>query len=315
MDLKDFQYLIALAEEGSVSRAADRLFMSQSSLSQFLTQAENELGVRLFIRTSKGIRPTAAGGVFIDRLRHLLYEYKQAKRELWESEGMKGGRVTMGISSFRGQQTLPKILRLFARQYPDVHVDVVEAHSLKLEDLLLEGKVDVAVVALPAAKLRNEAVPLTKDEIYLVANAGHPLGQKATPGPDGVPWIRLEDAAEYPFVLSYHDTILGTTARNLFQKHKLKVEAEHDNISAAMAVSMAKAGVGLAFTYSSCVDPDDQIQLFRIGEEGVFLDLGVARPWRPWSAKSTGRKTADPRAARGRIVTGVTVLIRRSHNM
>ena len=101
MDLKDFQYLIALAEEGSVSRAADRLFMSQSSLSQFLTQAENELGVRLFIRTSKGIRPTAAGGVFIDRLRHLLYEYKQAKRELWESEGMKGGRVTMGISSFR----------------------------------------------------------------------------------------------------------------------------------------------------------------------------------------------------------------------
>ena len=66
---------------------------------------------------------------------------------------MKGGRVTLGISSFRGQQTLPKILRLFAEQYPEVHVNVVEAHSLKLEDLLLEGKLDVAVV-IPSAKGR-----------------------------------------------------------------------------------------------------------------------------------------------------------------
>ena len=287
MDLKDFQYLIALAEEGSVSKAADRLYMSQSSLSQFLTQYENELGVKLFLRTSKGIRPTANGEVFIDHLRHLLYDYKQAKRELWDCEGMKGGRVTLGISSFRGQHTLPKILRLFAEQYPDVHVNVVEAHSLKLEDLLLEGKLDVAVVALPAAKLKNEAIPLTKDEVYLVAGADHPLGKRANPRPDGVPWVSLKDAVQYPFVLSYHDTMLGTIARNLFQKHKLKYESEYDNISAAMAVEMAKAGVGLAFTYASCVDPDDHLQLFRIEEKGVFLDLGVARPSREFHSKAT----------------------------
>ena len=287
MDLKDFQYLIALAEEGSVSKAADRLYMSQSSLSQFLTQYENELGVKLFLRTSKGIRPTANGEVFIDHLRHLLYDYKQAKRELWDCEGMKGGRVTLGISSFRGQQTLPKILRLFAEQYPDVHVNVVEAHSLKLADLLLEGKLDVAVVALPAAKLKNEAIPLTKDEVYLVAGADHPLGKRANPRPDGVPWVSLKEAVQYPFVLSYHDTMLGTIARNLFQKHKLKYESEYDNISAAMAVEMAKAGVGLAFTYASCVDPDDHLQLFRIEEKGVFLDLGVARPSREFHSKAT----------------------------
>ena len=200
---------------------------------------------------------------------------------------MKGGRVTLGISSFRGQQTLPKILRLFAEQYPEVHVNVVEAHSLKLEDLLLEGKLDVAVVALPAAKLKNEAIPLTKDEVYLVAGADHPLGKRANPRPDGVPWVSLKDAVQYPFVLSYHDTMLGTIARNLFQKHKLKYESEYDNISAAMAVEMAKAGVGLAFTYASCVDPDDHLQLFRIGEKGVFLDLGVARPSREFHSKAT----------------------------
>lgn len=156
MDLKDFEYLIALAEEGSVSKAADRLFMAQSTLSQFLQQYESELGVKLFLRTSRGISPTRNGAVFIEHLRRIRGEYRQARSELYDSEGMKGGRVVLGISSFRGQQTLPKILLRFSELYPEVRVQVEEQNSKKLEDLLLDGKLDVAVIALPAEKLKNE---------------------------------------------------------------------------------------------------------------------------------------------------------------
>ena len=81
MDLKDFEYLIALAEEGSVSKAADRLFMAQSTLSQFLQQYESELGVKLFLRTSRGICPTQNGAVFIAHLRRIRGEYRQARSE------------------------------------------------------------------------------------------------------------------------------------------------------------------------------------------------------------------------------------------
>ena len=274
MDLKDFQYLIALADEGSVSKAADRLYMSQSSLSQSLQQYESELGVKLFLRTSKGIHPTANGEVFIGHLRQIVSYYKQARSELWDNEGMKGGHVRFGISSFRGAQTLPKILMEFSAKYPEVHVDVVEEHSLKLEELLLEGKLDVAVIALPAAKLKNEASLLTKDEVYLVAPKGHAL------------LISLKEAAQYPFVLSGQNTILGNLSRNLLQKEKVKYTTEHDDISAAMAVSMAKAGIGLAFTYASCLDPDDHLETFRIGEKGTFLNLGVALPSREYYSLS-----------------------------
>ena len=286
MDLKDFQYLIALADEGSVSKAADRLYMSQSSLSQSLQQYESELGVKLFLRTSKGIHPTANGEVFIGHLRQIVSYYKQARSELWDNEGMKGGHVRFGISSFRGAQTLPKILMEFSAKYPEVHVDVVEEHSLKLEDLLLEGKLDVAVIALPAAKLKNEASLLTKDEVYLVAPKGHALLKSAHAAPDGRPWVSLKEAAQYPFILSGQDTFLGNISRNLLQKEKVKYTAEHDDISAAMAVSMAKAGIGLAFTYASCLDPDDHLETFRIGEKGVFLNLGVALPSREYYSLS-----------------------------
>ena len=286
MDLKDFQYLIALADEGSVSKAADKLYMSQSSLSQSLQQCESELGVKLFLRTSKGIHPTANGEVFIGHLRQIVSYYKQARSELWDNEGMKGGHVRFGISSFRGAQTLPKILMEFSAKYPEVHVDVVEEHSLKLEELLLEGKLDVAVIALPAAKLKSEASLLTKDEVYLVAPKGHALLKSAHAAPDGRRWVSLKEAAQYPFVLSGHNTILGNISRNLLQKEKVKYTAEHDDISAAMAVSMAKAGIGIAFTYASCLDPDDHLETFRIGEKGVFLNLGVALPSREYYSLS-----------------------------
>ena len=282
MDLKDFQYLITLADEGSVSKAADKLYMSQSSLSQSLQQYESELGVKLFLRTSKGIHPTANGEVFIGHLRQMVSYYKQARSELWDNEGMKGGHVRFGISSFSGEQTLPKILKAFSAKYPEVHVDVVEEHSLKLEELLLDGKLDVAVIALPAAKLKNEASLLTKDEVFLVAPKGHALCKTAHAAGDNCRWVSLKETAQYPFILSGQSTILGNISRNLLQKEKTKYTAVHDDISAAMAVSMAKAGIGIAFTYASCIDPDDHLETFRIGEKGVFLNLGVALPSREY---------------------------------
>ena len=144
----------------------------------------------------------------------------------------------------------------------------------------------MAVIALPAAKLKNEASLLTKDEVYLVAPKGHALLKAAHAAPDGRRWVSLKEAAQYPFVLSGQNTILGNLSRNLLQKEKVKYTTEHDDISAAMAVSMAKAGIGLAFTYASCLDPDDHLETFRIGEKGVFLNLGVALPSREYYSLS-----------------------------
>lgn len=288
MDLKDFAYLTALAEENSVSKAADRLFMAQSSLSQFLQQFEGELGVKLFIRTSKGIRPTHNGKLFIDRLGKIMVDYQRAKNELWDNESMNGGRVSLGISSFRGQRMLPKILKRFSEKYPYVKVDVVEEYSLKLEGLLLEGTLDVGIIALPTAKLKNEAEFLKKDEVYIIAPRYHPVMQYANRREDGPGcWIDLKDAVRYDFVLSYHDTILGTISRNLFRKQRLKYNAIHDNITAEMAVSMAEEGLGLAFTYASCIEANPRIELLRIGKQGVFLDLGVAFPSREYHSKAS----------------------------
>lgn len=288
MDFREYDYLIALAEEKSISKAAERLYMAQSSLSQFLTQYEHDLRTKLFLRTSKGIRLTANGEVYIDHLRHIRKMYLDAKNELWDNEHMQGGQVTLGISSFRGKRTLPLILKRFKELYPAVKVNVYEANSIKLEDALLKGEIDVGIIALPPAKLKHDVATLCKDEIYIIAPKDHPIIEECFVREDGKGlWIKPEIICKYDLILSYYDTILGNGSRNLFRRLNLKYNAIFDNITAEMAVSMASAGLGLAFTYTSSVKPSPDYELLRINKEGIFLDLGTAFPSHEYHSKAS----------------------------
>ena len=125
MDLKELNYLIAIADEGSISRAAESLYMAQSSLSQFLQQYEAELGVRLFFRTARA---------FIQNARQILLHYRRAQNEVWDIEQLKGGRIEFGTATFRGTYLLPPVLKRFHQAYPNIHVSVTEMDSVPLED-------------------------------------------------------------------------------------------------------------------------------------------------------------------------------------
>lgn len=286
MEMKEFVYLITLAEEGNISRAAERLYMAQSSLSQFLQQFEAELGVKLFVRTSKGIRPTHNGEAFIEHARSMLLEYQRAKNELWDNENLTAGKLFFGISTFRGLQMLPQILKRFNGKYPNVAVEVIEENSMRLEELLIEGKLDLAVVAMPTVKLKNEVSILKRDEILLVANKDHPVTEymHAIEGTQDY-WIDLNDTAQYEYIMSGYDTILGSFGREMLRRKKIEWISHNNHISAPMAVAMARAGLGLAFTYQSCAESYDNIQYLRIGREGAFLDLGIAHPSSEYHSK------------------------------
>lgn len=286
MEMKEFKYLIALAEEGNISKAAERLYMAQSSLSQFLQQFEAELGVKLFVRTSKGIRLTYSGECFIEHAKNMLLEYQRAKNELWDNENLTAGKVIFGIGSFRGLRMLPKILKSFNEKYPGVKVEVVEDYSIRLEELLHDGKLDLAIVAMPTVKLKNEVSILKRDEILLVANKNHAVMEHIhkIKGTSNY-WVSLKDAAQYEFIMGGRDSILGNLGREMFQKSKLEYRSENNNISAAMAVAMAREGLGLAFTYQSCAEEFDNVEYLRIGEKGEFLDLGIAYPSDEYQSK------------------------------
>ena len=288
MDLKDLNYIVTIADEGSISQAAEKLFMAQSSLSQALRVYETELGTPIFMRTTRGVRPTAAGQAFIDHARQMLGSYRRAQSEVWDIEGLQGGQVELGISSYRGMYLLPPVLARFKGLYPNVHVEITELDSFDLEDRILKGLLDIALIALPPVRLREQVDFLLRDEIILVTTADHPVMKFARPREDGDGlWVRFLDTTDFEYILGPPNTVLGRAARKRVRLCGREPIGLNTNVSAPFAAAMAMEGLGLALTYRSCMVKDNRVRYLRMGEEGVFIDLGLAYPSGEYRSKAT----------------------------
>ena len=185
--------------------------MAQSSLSQSLQVYEAELGTPIFMRTARGVRPTASGEAFIGRARQILQSYHLAKNEVWDIEGLRGGRVEFGISTFRGTYLLPPVLKRFHELHPNVHVEITEMDSIDLEDQILKGLLDIALIAAPPVRIKSRVDPLMRDEILIVAADSHPvmaLAKERTDEP-GQLWVDFRDTADFEYILGPPDTVLG----------------------------------------------------------------------------------------------------------
>lgn len=280
MDMKELNYIVTIADAGSISAAAEKLFMAQSSLSQALSLYESELGTPIFVRTSRGVRPTPSGSVFISHARQILNHYRLAQSEVWDIEGLNGGRVEFGISSFRGTYLLPPALKQFHASYPQIQVEITELDSWDLEDRILKGLLDIALIAAPSEKIRHSCDFLMKDEIVLAASVNHPVMAFAHPcgQHSGEYWIDLKDTKDFTYILGSPGTVLGKMLRRELLKAGVEPAAASSQVSTPMAAAMARAGLGLAATYRSCIPAHESAQYLKIGRKGVFLDLALIYP-------------------------------------
>ena len=281
MGIREMNYIIAIAEEGSISKASERLFMAQSSLSQFLSSLEHETGSRLFVRTSTGVRPTESGRLMIEYAYRQRSEYHRLRDEIQDVEALKGGRVILGISTFRGTFLLPPVLDEFGKNYPGVHVEIVEANSMALEVMLRNGTIDIALIIMPPKLLKPHDVEfLMHDEICIIAGKNHPVLELAKASPphslSRIPkCINLADTMEFEFLLSDYDTILGRESRRIFREHGLVPKVHNEKLSAFFAASLGAAGLGLAFTYYCAGRAYPEAEFLSVGEEGTIIELGV----------------------------------------
>ena len=156
MRLRSIEYFLAIVREGSFSAAAEKLYISQSALSQQIKKLERELGGTLFDRSKHTAELTDVGALFVEDGGQILQIYQHTLRRNREIQDPAAGMVRFGISPFYSRYYLPSILPPLHRQYPDIKYEVVEDYSGKLEALLLERKLDFALVpSLPENRFRK----------------------------------------------------------------------------------------------------------------------------------------------------------------
>lgn len=148
MNLKQAQYVKTIAECGSITAAAKRLFVSQPSLSQMLRQLEQETGLPIFDRSTSPMRLTYAGEKYLHAAERILAANAELDSQLREIRHEHAGRLRLGISVTRAMQVMPLVMPIFQQQYPNVSLQMTESGSANLEEMLRGGSIDLAFAAL-----------------------------------------------------------------------------------------------------------------------------------------------------------------------
>ncbi len=177
--LRQLQYFIAVAENGSVSSAAHELSISQSTVTEALRDLELDLGIRLLERHARGVDLTLKGHHFLRHARKILGDVADARRALAGAEATAlTGRLTIGVTPLVAGYIYPDLIARFRRAFAGVTVEAVEDAADYLEHLLIGGELDVAVMVLPHGRRAPDGGNLALPAV----DAARPCGAGAGAG-------------------------------------------------------------------------------------------------------------------------------------
>lgn len=253
MTERELLYIKTIAEEKSISKASEKLFLSQPSLSKCLQVVESTLGAKLFKRTGDGLLLTFAGERYYKIASEILRIYNDFEIEVSDINNLKKGRITVGTTFYLGAYVLPVILPAFKQLCPNIEVCIVESNSTDLERTLISGKLDFAFMhAGPNSEIsRNTSIsfsPLFKDPFLLATRKGHPLSQYAKKR-EGSQYSKIDLTifSSEPFILVSHERRIGQVAETIFQNANIEPNIVFNTENYETARRLASVGVGSTF--------------------------------------------------------------------
>lgn len=179
MELRHLRYFLAVAEREHFTRASESLHVSQPTLSLQIKQLEEELGTPFFDRVGKRVRLTDAGRVFREHARRALREMEDAQIAINELEGLMRGAVTVGVVQTVNAYLVPQIVTRLSAEWPAVQIKIEELANGKIEEGLVEGRVNVGVGFIPTTAAEIVAEPLFDEALVLIVSDNHKFANRS----------------------------------------------------------------------------------------------------------------------------------------
>jgi DNA-binding transcriptional LysR family regulator len=266
METRLLEQFVTVAAEGSVTRAAERLWAAQSTVSAGLASLERSLGVRLFERTGRRLVLTAVGEDLLPHARAVLEALDRMRDLATADDADLRGRVRLGIFTSMDIVDLTRVLRAFRQRHPLVTVELMTSPTgtTGLVQDLVAGRLDLAYTGLPAAPAGVVVEPLLELPFKVFLAADHPLAGRSS--------VALRDLADEPFVDTAHGfgnrMILDAALERLGIRRR--VVAEMNDMPAVVRFASAGLGVGVvpdagARYEGAVLDLEDTIEPLRIG--------------------------------------------------
>lgn len=270
MELRHLRYFIAVAEEGSVTLAAERrLHTAQPSLSRQLRDLELEVGVPLLTRSARGIALTAAGWAFLDHARLALSQVEAATMAARRAAHPAKTSFALGFLTGYEIEWLAEAMQVLRDELPNIDIVISSDTSPKLAAMLLHGKLDVAFMRQEAGMPELEFLPLAREKLMVVLRADHRLAKHDAIEPHelvGETFITVSETA--PTLRVIIDDYIRQAGLQITPNY------EADNLSMAMSLVVSTCGVALLPTYARTFFPAQVVGRPLLGS-GPTIDLSL----------------------------------------
>jgi DNA-binding transcriptional LysR family regulator len=245
MDLLQLEHFLAVVDEGSFTRAAERVYRTQSAISQSIKKLEEDVGAALFARDLPDVCLTQPGKRLVDYARRMVRLRDEAMRSLDDLRNLTAGTLSIAAHESAAVYLLPGPIRTYLQRFPEIKVNI---HRSRLEEIprqVLDREVDVGFVKEEPGFKELRSIQIHEDEMVLIASPRHDLaGQRR---------VTLKDLSAEPFVL--HHMCSTTTQRilRLFEEHGSRCNVVAELWSFENVKQFVREDVGLAFVPRICV--------------------------------------------------------------
>ena len=266
MDIAALKAFIAVADSGSFSRAAERLFLTQPAVSKRIAALESELGARLFDRIGRTVTTTEAGRTLLPRAQTILVELEDSVRVIANLSGVVHGTLRFGTSHHIGLHRLPPALKQFTLEYPQVRMDIrfmdSEAACMAVE----QGELELGIVTLPPNPGPNLSTELVwQDPLNIMVANNHPLAKKRK--------VRLNDLAQHPAILPASNTYTRQIAAQAFKRLGLELDIALSTNYLETIRMLTSVGIGWSLLPATMLDR--QLKILPVAELVLQRSLGV----------------------------------------
>lgn len=213
MDLKQLEYIIKIAEENNITKAAEKLFITQSALNQQLLRLENELGTQLFVRSRSNWHLTRAGEIYVENAKKIVRIKKDTYNQINDLIDIKKGKLVIGLTPERGSEMFASIYPIFYKKYPNVKIEPLEMAVKQQQHEITLGNLDIGFLTLQSfQKTNDEYIHICSEDIILAVPKAHPLAHLGGKLGVKLPQVSLECFKDDSFAIIQK----GSTLREIY---------------------------------------------------------------------------------------------------
>ena len=253
MDVRVLKYFLAVAKEGSITKAAEILHVTQPTLSRQIMDLENELGTQLLLRGKRKVTLTSSGIIFQQRAKEIVALLEKAERDIAEHSSMLGGMISIGCVESIASTLLPDAIEAFRIQHPMVQYEIYTANGDIIRDRIDSGHIDAGILIEPVETAKYEFIPIAFKDIWGVfMRNDDPLAKQES--------IYINDLAELPLIMPQRPIVRDEIESWIGESAKsLRVLAHYNLITNVMLLVERGLGYAISIHGAYTIRPNDKI--------------------------------------------------------